>query len=591
LTNCSPQSLQHLLRRLWQHIEPRRRIQFGVLFQVMILASISEVLSVGAVLPFLGVLTAPERVYGHQFAQPFIEMLGLVGPKQLLLPLTIAFAIAALFSGAMRLTLLWVQTRLSYAVGADLSISIYRRTLYQPYAVHVGRNSSEIIAGISSKANIVVAYIVMPVLTILNSCLMLLAILGVLVVIEPRVAFIAITGFGVIYAMVILVTKKRIAQDSERIGHESNQVIKALQEGLNGIRDVLIDGTQEIYCNIYRNADLPLRRAQASVQVISSSPRYGIEALGMVLIAVLAFSLARNLDGIAGAIPVLGALALGAQRLLPVLQQAYSGWTSIRGGLASLRDALDLLDQSLPAHADMPISAPIPFQHCITLDKLAFRYVPRSPWVLQGLNLTIPKGGRIGIFGSTGSGKSTLLDIIMGLLHSTEGSLAIDGIAITPENHRTWQSHIAHVPQAIFLADTTLAENIAFGVPSEQIDFDRVRQAAQKAQIAQTIETWEKQYNTMVGERGIRLSGGQRQRIGIARALYKKTDVIVFDEATSALDNATENAVMQSIDSLDDDLTILIVAHRLTTLKKCTQVIELSDGKIKRSGTYSEMVG
>jgi ATP-binding cassette subfamily B protein len=225
------------------------------------------------------------------------------------------------------------------------------------------------------------------------------------------------------------------------------------------------------------------------------------------------------------------------------------------------------------------------------LRQLGFRYAPQGPWVLQRLNLTISKGSRIGLIGATGSGKSTLIDIVMGLLEPTSGSLAVDDVVITEKNQRAWQAHIAHVPQAIFLADTTIAENIAFGVPIGQIDFSRVREAAQKAQIDQTIESWEKQYNTLVGERGIRLSGGQRQRIGIARALYKQAKVIIFDEATSALDNNTEGAVMQAIENLRDELTVVIVAHRLTTLKDCNKIVELNDGCVKRIGTYLEIIG
>jgi ABC-type bacteriocin/lantibiotic exporter with double-glycine peptidase domain len=211
--------------------------------------------------------------------------------------------------------------------------------------------------------------------------------------------------------------------------------------------------------------------------------------------------------------------------------------------------------------------------------------------VLQnGFNLSILKGSRIGFIGTTGSGKSTLLDITMGLLQPTCGSLLIDGINITEQNHRGWQAHIAHVPQVIFLADTSIARNIAFGVPLEQIDHTRVREVAQKAQIANAIEAWDEQYQTVVGERGVRLSGGQRQRIGIARALYKQADVIVLDEATSALDNDTEGAVMEAIENLGDDLTLIIVAHRLTTLKNCTQIVELGVGKIVRIGSYQNIV-
>ena len=586
----SNSTIPQLLRRLWPHISQQRRMQMGLLFLLMILASFAEVISIGAILPFLGALTAPDRIFALPLAQPFIDALSLTEPQELLLPLTVIFCFAALLSGLMRLVLLWMQTRLSHAMGADLSINIYRRTLYQPYAVHVARNSSEVIAGISGKANTVVYSTLLPLMHISSSTLTLTFILFTLLTIEPM-AIAAFAGFATIYAGVVLASKKALARDSERVSYESNQVIKALQEGLGGIRDVLIDGTQATYCKIYRSADLPLRRATANVLIIMGTPRYAIEALGMVLIAVLAYSLAGSPTGMVNAIPVLGALALGAQRLLPVLQLAYAGWSQIRGSQASLADALDLLDQPMPAHVDAPLEAPLPFKHSITLKELAFRYAENTPWVLQhGLTLSIQKGSRVGFIGTTGSGKSTLLDILMGLLQSSQGELIIDGTKITEENHRRWQAHIAHVPQAIFLADTSIAENIAFGIPVAQINYNLVREVAKKAQVAKAIESWPEQYDTLVGERGVKLSGGQRQRIGIARALYKQADVIVFDEATSALDNETERAVMEAIESLSDELTVIIVAHRLTTLENCTKVIELEDGRIKRSGSYIDMM-
>lgn len=584
------QTIIRLLNRLWHHISPRRRGQFGLLLILMILASFAEILSIGAVLPFLGVLTVPVRVFEHSAAQPFVQALGLNTPDQLLLPLTIAFGLAIVVAGAMRLLLLWASTRISFATGADLSIGIYRRTLYQPYSVHVGRNSSEVINGISVKANGVIYNIILPGLTLISAAVMLSSILVALIAVDPIIALAAFGGFGSIYALIIRLTRKQLLIDSQRIARESTHVIKSLQEGLGGIRDVLIDGSQSAYCQIYRNADQPLRRAQGNNLFISQSPRYGMEALGMLLIAALAYTLAQQADGIGKAIPVLGALALGAQRMLPVLQQAYAAWTSIQGGQVSLLDTLELLDQPLPDYADQSFPEPMPFRQQIRLNQLSFRYSTQAPLVLSGLNLSITKGSRIGFIGKTGSGKSTLLDIMMGLLQPTEGTIEIDGQQVATGNHRAWQAHIAHVPQAIFLADSTIEENIAFGIPVGKIDHKRVRQAARQAQIDSIIEIWPNQYQTLVGERGIRLSGGQRQRIGIARALYKQADVIIFDEATSALDSETEQAVMQAIEGLSDDLTILIIAHRLTTLKNCTHVVELCDGKIKRVGTYREIV-
>jgi len=584
----SSPSMFHLLVRLWRHISPQRRGQFGLLLGLMILVSFAEIFSIGAVLPFLGVLTNPQYIFELVLMQPAIHLLGITTPSQLVLPITIIFGLAALMAGTLRLLLLLASNRLTYAAGADLSISIYRRTLYQPYAVHVARNSSEIINGISVKAEIVIGTIT-SVLTLLGSSVILVMILIVLLSIDPLIALLTFGGFGLIYMGVIFLTKKKQLAYSHIVAHESTQVMKSLQEGLGGIRDILIDGTQETYCHIYRSADIPLRRAQGSIQFINQSPRYCMEALGMALIAILAYSLARQSDGIAKAIPILGALALGAQRLLPVLQQAYQSWSSIQGSHASLEDSLELLDQPLPDFSNESPIKPISFVREICLRQLGFRYNTKTPWIFQNLNLTIAKGSRVGFIGTTGSGKSTLLDIVMGLLQATEGKLEVDGQLITLMNNRSWQVHIAHVPQTIFLADSTIAENIAFGVPKDQIDFGKVKQAARRAQIAQNIESWEGQYQTMVGERGIRLSGGQRQRIGIARALYKEANVIIFDEATSALDNETELAVMEAIEGLSKDLTILIIAHRLTTLKSCTQIVELDDKGIRHIGSYHDI--
>lgn len=579
------QSIPQLISRLWQHIAPRRRAQFGFLLILMILASFAEILSIGAVLPFLGALTAPNRIFEYPAAQPFIQIMGLTSANQLLFPLTIIFGLAAVMASAMRALLLWISLRLTFAVGADLSNEIYRRTLYQAYSVHIARNSSEVINGISTKVGEVIFYILMPTLNLISASVMLVAILMALLSIIPAIALAAFGGFGLIYIFIIKLTRKRLKIDSQRIACESTNVIKSLQEGLGGIRDVLINGSQEVFCTNYRNADRILRRAQGSNQFISQSPRYGMEAMAMVLIATLAYILSQQQDGIAVAIPMLAAIALGMQRLLPALQQSFGAWSLIQGSQASLYDALVLLNQPLPDYPEQPVAQPLPFLHQIKLKQISFRYSPQGPWVIKDINLTIVKGSRVGFIGTTGSGKSTLLDIVMGLLQPTEGTIEIDGQPIAVGNHRSWQAHIAHVPQAIFLADSNIAENIAFGISKDEIDYERVRQAAQQAQIADIIETWPSQYQTNVGERGVQLSGGQRQRIGIARALYKQADVLIFDEATSALDSETEQAVMKAIEGLSEEITVLIIAHRLTTIKNCALVVELGNGGILSSKT------
>jgi len=585
-----------MLKKLWQYLSQRRKKQFGLLLALMILASFTEMISVGAVLPFLGVLTAPEEVFHHPFMQATIngleQMFGIATitePDQLILPLTIAFIAAALLAGAIRLTLLYVMTRYSYATGADLSINIYRRTLYQPYSMHVARNSSEVINGIITKTNTVINSVLNPLLTLISSTILLIGIITVLFTINVKVALTASIGFSLLYLGVIRFTRTQLKENSQIIAEQSTKMVKSLQEGLGGVRDVLIDGSQQFYCDLYRKADLPLRRATGNNVFISGSPRYVMEAIGMSLIAGLAYVMTQQKGGMSTAIPVLGVLALGAQRLLPALQQAYGAYSNIKGAKSSFNDVLELLDQPIPNHADQPLPTPLEFEEHIRINNLNFRYTEDTPWVIKNISMKLTKGSRIGFVGVTGSGKSTLLDIIMGLLQPTGGEITIDGQLITNENRRAWQAHVAHVPQNIYLSDSTIEENIAFGVSKEKIDHKQVEKAAKQAQIAELIDGWQEGYQTFVGERGIRLSGGQRQRIGIARALYKKANVLIFDEATSALDNETEQAVMEAIEGLGRDLTVLIIAHRLTTLKGCEKIVKL-DKNAAHIGSYQEII-
>lgn len=557
----------------------------------MVLASFAEILSIGAVLPFLGVLSDPDSFLTNPYMIPVIEFLGISNSTELLLPLTATFSLLALFSGSVRLTLLWAQTRLSHSIGSDLSVSIYRRTLYQPYSIHLDRNTSVVIAGISRKTSLVVEQVLFPALLIMSSSLTLTAISAALVMIDFRIAFSAIIIFGVLYLIAATLTRKHLSRYSKRISIEQDQTIKALQEGLGGIRDVLIDGTQEAYTRVYRRADIPLRRALGNIQIVSVSPRYLIEVLGMILIAIMALTLTVESNGLVGAIPTLGAFALGVIRLLPIVQQVYQSVSLIRGGEASLLDVVGLLEQPLPKMALKEEPLPLTFQEGITFKDITFRYSEEFPMVLKGISFSIPKGSKVGVLGTTGSGKSTLLDILMGLLTPLGGSFLVDDVQIDRSNYRSWQAHIAHVPQSIFLSDSTIAENIAFGVSESEIDYERVKSACARAQIHDDIESWDLKYETPVGERGIRISGGQRQRIGIARALYKEATMIVLDEATSALDNSTEESVMEMISSIAADVTVVIVAHRLTTLRCCDFVVDLNDGLVSRRGSYADIIG
>jgi ATP-binding cassette, subfamily B, bacterial PglK len=430
----------------------------------------------------------------------------------------------------------------------------------------------------------------LPLLTLISSIVLLIIVVIGFIAIDPVVALVSTIGFGSCYGLITWVSRKRLRRNSLRIAEDQTKVIKAIQEGLGGIRDVLLDGTQPVYCDIYLKADQTLRRAQGNNVFISGSPRYAMEALGVALITALAYALSRQVGGIGAALPVLGALALGAQRLLPALQNIYTAWANIVGNQSSLSDTIKLLEQPLPDGDSQPVPMPLICQDGIRFNAVRFRYGDNSPWVIDGLTLDISVGARVGFVGRTGSGKSTALDLLMGLLKPTEGELLVDGQPISGNRLRAWQRAIAHVPQSIYLADTTLAENIAFGVAPEAIDMERVRKAAKQAQISEYIESQSGGYQAQVGERGIRLSGGQRQRIGIARALYKQASVLVFDEATSALDNATEQSVMEAIEGLDRKLTVLIIAHRLTTVQHCDSIVELENGRVVAQGTYQEVL-
>lgn len=574
------QSLPALLIRVWGHLTKKRKRQFFYLLTLIFFVSIAEVLNVGSVMPFIAVLVAPDRVFDSSYAKPVIGFFGINSPNQLLLPIAVSFAVITLMTNGLRLILLWASTKLSLVVGADLSLLAYRKSLLQPYIAHISRNSTVVTGGIGKIAAIVSAANLT--FTMIGSAVILLAILLALLIVNPIIALVCFGGFGFLYGAIILTTRKELKSSSLQVAEKTSLVEKSLQEGLGGIRDIIIDGTQDLYCKIFGDADYQSRKAQIKIIVIGGSPRFLMEALSITIILFLAYSLSQREQGILSVLPILGAIGLGAQRLLPVLQALYGSWSAMQGSRASLQDSLSLLDQPMPTYPITSSIEKMPFSKEIILENVGFQYDINLPPVLHNINLRIPKGARVGVIGKTGEGKSTLLDVLMGLLSPTEGKIKIDNIPINKQNFREWQKHIAHVPQSIYLADISILENIAFGVPKEMIDIKRVELAAYKAQISKVIDSLEYGYDTQVGERGVKLSGGQRQRLGIARALYKEADVIIFDEATSALDAETESAVMDEINKLDKHLTLIIIAHRKSTLDRCDFIIELESGTIKK---------
>ena len=579
-----------MLLRLWNHLSKRRQKQFIWMQIFIVVASFFEMASLGAVVPFLGVLSEPEPVFQNEYLQPFIKFFGITEANQLALPMTVLFVSLVLLSAIIRLILLWTLTRLSQLAGADLSINIYRHTLYQDYSVHVSRNSSEVINGIITKTQTVSKGVFGPILNLISTSVTIIGIIAVLLLINVTVTLTAFIGFGSLYLIVMYLTRRNLRENSQHIAEKSDLMVKSLQEGLEGIREVLINNNQQFYTELYRSSDLQMRRASWRNEMIYSSPRFGMEGVGISIVAIFAYSATLNLGGIDQFLPILGAFVLGAQKLLPAIQKAYASYSRVKGSKYSLQDVITLLDQPLPVFDNEQSLAYFPYENSIELKKLSFRYSEESPWILKNINLEIPKGSVVGVVGTTGCGKSTLLDLIMGLLPPSKGEVKVDNVSLKAHNKRSWQAHISNVPQHIYLSDGTIEENIAFGLPSDEIDHERVLEAAKKAQLSDLIENWGKGYQTLVGERGTRLSGGQRQRVGLARAFYKQTDVLILDEATSALDDETELAVMDSIENFDEELTVVIIAHRITTLKSCDMIIKLNSDYTMQILSYEELM-
>lgn len=560
------------LREVFTHISARRRRQFVPLLALMFLGALAELVSLGAILPFLALVSNPEVAIENPVGQTILNVFGLKSTFQIVVLATIAFALSAFAAGAVRLLLLWLSQRFVYGVAQELGVAVYRRALFQPYSFHTVNNTSETLAAIN-KAQLVTNQLFVPLMQAVIGGFISFFILVGLLIVDPVVALGSALGFSTIYFLVMRLTRERMRTNGRVIADAQAERVQAVNEGLGGIRDVILDRSQQVFIARFSSVEKNLREAQAMNTFVGQAPRYVVEGLGIVLIACLALLLSMREGGLLGAIPILGAMALGAQRLVPLLQQLFVGWSSYMTNGSMLDDLLQLLRLPEAPHYAARSTETLSFDRDFAFRDVSFVYPAGDRPALEHANFVIPKGSRVGIVGRTGSGKSTLMDLVLGLLTPTSGTILIDGLPLTDENLMAWQAKIAHVPQSIYLSDATIMENIAFGVPVEAINDDRVRRAAVQAGLADVIEGLPEGYATLVGERGIRLSGGQRQRIGIARALYKEASLLVFDEATSALDYETERGIVEAIDSLDGQITILVIAHRLKTLEFCNFVI------------------
>jgi len=586
--NTRERSMLKLLSGILSHIGRRRIYQYIMLLFLTIIGAIAEVISLSAIIPFIGVLANPSEIFSYELVSANAKILGIYKPEDMLLPLTIIFSVAAMTAGIMRLILLWVSIKLGNSTGADLSTKVFKIALHQPYSIHIDRNGSEVISGITQKVSAATGVLVSFVI-IVTASILFISILTTLIVIDPVVALTIALTFGSFYFLIAWFSRTKLKKNSNKQAKEHTNGIRIIQEALGSIRDVIIGGLQNGYCNVYDKSIRSLQKSRGENSFINQAPRFIMESLGIVMIAVISYTLSANSDNTSLILPTMGALALGAQRLLPLLQQIYGNWSVIKGSQAQLADVLSLLDFSIDISNDND-SNQISFQNKISINNVSFKHKGHDNYILKNINLVIEKGMSLGIVGATGSGKSTLLDLLMCLIDPYEGMISVDNQDLTEKHKKAWQKNIAHVPQDIFLIDATIMENIAFGETKNKIDINRVKEAASSAAIDSYIMDTPLGYHAIVGEGGVKLSGGQKQRIGIARALYKKANVLFLDEATSALDNQTEKEVIKSLESANNNLTLIMIAHRISTLQSCDNIVKLDKGNIVFSGSYDEYI-
>jgi ABC-type multidrug transport system fused ATPase/permease subunit len=570
----------HNLGQLYGLFERHRRREIGALLALTLASGVAEVVTIGAVVPFLALLATRSAAGPVPWIGWIFDALGTSSRQGDLLLATILLCVAAVGAGLLRILLVWRTQAFVYSFGHRLAVEIQRRILFQPYSWHVAHNSSDQLATLE-KVQLVTGLVLLPLVQGSAATVLVIIVTAVLLQIAPFATIAAGLGIAIAYVALARFARLRLHRNSEWVDAAFEQRIRILQEGVGGIRDVILDGSQATVLNEFRSADLRLTSAIANSAFISSIPRFLVESAGIVILAAVALVLSNRPGGLLTALPALGALAIGAQRLLPLLQQLYQGWSTLAANRAIIDDVVRRTRLEVPAVA--AAGPRLAFDKSIQFDNVSFTYADRDRAAVEALTFDIAKGSRVALVGPTGSGKTTTADLLMGLLEPTAGAILIDGVPLVNDNRQAWRANVAHVPQMLFLADAPIAQNIAL---ARTPDLERVRKAAALAQIDEFIESLPNGYDTRVGERGARLSGGQRQRLAIARAIYKDTPLLVLDEATSALDDETEAAIVKVLDRLQEQgRTIVIIAHRSTTTTRCDRLFRLKNGRITETVT------
>ena len=581
-------NLMNSLKSLWNNFSVKRKLQLASITLATFITAILDLVSIGSIMPFISVIMDSEATFNNPSFNEYFTYYGYSSGEEIILPLTYFFISINIIAAIVKIIIFWFQNKISVLCGNDLSRLAYAKTIYQPFEIHIKRNSGDIISSIVNNVNITVFGVLYMVLLFISSLIFSLAILGGILVVDPIISLIALATLCFFYIPISIFLKGRLERNSKIVDLGQKKIVRFIQEALGGIRNLILDKSHEFFINKYNEIDFSLRDAVAENKFLGSVPRYVIEALVVILMALLGLYYAYQPNGMSAGLPILGFIALASQKLIPNMQQIYRCYASIAGSKENLDDTLKILNQDLVTNdQDRASQKEIKNFHKLSLQNISFRYTNDDPLIFDNISLDIYKGEKVGIVGITGGGKSTLIDLILGLLKPESGQIFIDDNNI--ENVKSsWQKMISHVPQDVYYSDDSFAKNIAFGSDIKNINQDKLIEASKDARILDYIMKQENDFNHSLGESGVQLSGGQKQRIGIARALYKDSNLIIFDEATSALDENTEKDVVNSIQSIDSKKTVLIIAHRLSTIKHADRIVSVDNGKINIYDSFAE---
>lgn len=583
--------MTNALVRIFALLTPHEKRRAALLLAMILVMAFLDVAGVVSIMPFMAVLANPEMVKNNAILSAFYTALNFSNPKDFLSFLGVVVFLVLVISLAFRALNTYFSLRFALMCEYSMSQRLVSGYLAQPYVWFLNRNSADLGETVLSEVSVVVNGAMIPILTLLAQGTVAFALLVLLLITDARLAFIIGGVLGLAYGGIYVKVSRYLSRIGEEQKAASKKRFLVLSEAFGAVKEVKLGGFEKTFLQRFSLPAHIFARHQTSVSVISQVPRYVVEAVafgGMVLMVIYLLSGGNEF---ASVLPVIALYAFAGYRLMPALQQIYSSYTTVRHARAAL-DALysDMVNLASVSQCD-PRPVPMGLRGEIVLREISYTYPSAKGPALQGLSLTIPARTTVGLVGTTGSGKTTTVDIILGLLDPSAGCVEVDGVPIDSGNRRNWQRTIGYVPQQIYLADDTVAANIAFGLEASEIDEAAVERAARIASLHEFVVTELAQgYRTTVGERGVRLSGGQRQRIGIARALYHNPQVLILDEATSALDNLTEQAVMEAVNKLRHDITIILIAHRLTTVRECDQIYLLHRGCVAAHGTFNELV-